>query len=61
MVCLPLGELGTTIFFQLVSARYLRGSVILASNKSDGDWGSIFGTRSSPQRSSNRLLHIRPL
>ncbi len=40
---LPLDELGATIFFQLVSARYERGSIILTSNKSYGDWGSIFG------------------
>src|SRR6201987_1990076 len=38
---LPLDDLGTTIFFQLVSARYERGSIILTSNKSYGDWGSI--------------------
>ena len=40
---LPLDDLGATIFFQLVSARYERGSIILTSNKSYGDWGSIFG------------------
>jgi len=40
---LPLDELGATIFFQLVSARYERGSIILTSNKSYGDWGGIFG------------------
>ena len=40
---LPLDELGATIFFQLVSARYERGSIILTSNKSYGEWGSIFG------------------
>jgi DNA replication protein DnaC len=40
---LPMDELGATIFFQLVSARYERGSTILTLNKSDGDWGSIFG------------------
>ena len=34
---LPLDELGATIFFQLVSARYERGSIILTSNKSYGD------------------------
>jgi hypothetical protein len=39
----PLDEMGATIFFQLVSARYERGSIILTSNKSYGDWGSIFG------------------
>jgi DNA replication protein DnaC len=35
---LPLDELGATIFFQLVSARYERGSIILTSNKSYGDF-----------------------
>src|SRR6185312_1283923 len=40
---LPLDDLGATIFFQLVSARYERGSIILTSNKSYGDWDSIFG------------------
>ena len=30
---LPLDDLGATIFFQLVSARYERGSIILTSNK----------------------------
>ena len=38
---LPLDDLGATIFFQLVSARYERGSIILTSNKSYGEWGSI--------------------
>lgn len=33
---LPLDDLGATIFFQLVSARYERGSIILTSNKSYG-------------------------
>jgi DNA replication protein DnaC len=40
---LPMDELGATIFFQLVSARYERGSIIVTSNKSFGDWGSVFG------------------
>ena len=40
---LPLDDLGATICFQLVSARYERGTIILTSKKSYGDWGSIFG------------------
>ena len=36
---LPLDDLGATIFFQLVSARYERGSIILTSNKSFGRLG----------------------
>ena len=39
---LPLDDLGATIFFQLVSARYERGSIILTSNKSYGD-SSLLG------------------
>jgi IstB-like ATP binding protein len=42
---LPLDDLGATIFFQLVGARYKRGSIILTSHKSYGDWGSIFDHR----------------
>ena len=40
---LLLDDLGATIFFQLVSARYERGSIIVTSNKSYGEWDSIFG------------------
>ena len=38
---LPLDDLGARIFFQLVSARYQRGSIILTSNKSYGDPESL--------------------
>src|SRR5581483_8250917 len=54
---LPLDELGATIFFQLVSARYERGSSILTSNKSYGDWGSIFGDQIIATAILDRLLH----
>ena len=54
---LPLDDLGTTIFFQLVSARYERGSIILTSNKSYGDWGSIFGDPIIATAILDRLLH----
>src|SRR6201997_1811863 len=52
-----LDELGTTIFFQLVSARYERGSIILTSNKSYGEWGSIFGDPIIATAILDRLLH----
>jgi len=55
--CLPLDDLGTTIFFQLVSARYERSSIILTSNKSYGDWGSIFGDPIIATAILDRLLH----
>jgi hypothetical protein len=54
---LPLDDLGTTIFFQLISARYERGSIILTSNKSYGDWGSIFGDPIIATAILDRLLH----
>lgn len=51
---LPLDEMGAAIFFQLVSARYERGSIIVTSNKSYGEWGSIFGIATAIL---DRLLH----
>jgi DNA replication protein DnaC len=54
---LPLDELGATIFFQLVSARYERGSIILTSNKSYRDWGTIFGDPIIATAILDRLLH----
>lgn len=54
---LPLDALGATIFFQLVSARYERGSIILTSNKSYGEWGTIFGDPIIATAILDRLLH----
>jgi len=54
---LPLDDLGATIFFQLVSARYERGSIVLTSNKSYGEWGSIFGDPIIVTAILDRLLH----
>ena len=54
---LPLDDMGATIFFQLVSARYERGSIILTSNKSYADWGSIFGDPIIATAILDRLLH----
>jgi len=54
---LPLDEVRATIFFQLVSARYERGCIILSSNKSYGDWGSIFGDPIIATAILDRLLH----
>lgn len=54
---LPLDDLGATIFFQLVSARYERGSIILTSNKSYGEWGGIFGDPIIATAILDRLLH----
>jgi len=54
---LPLDERGATLLFQLVTARYERGSILLTSNKSYGDWGSIFGDPVIATAILDRLLH----
>lgn len=54
---LPMDDLGATIFFQLVSARYEKGSIVLTSNKSYGDWGSVFGDPVVATAILDRLLH----
>jgi DNA replication protein DnaC len=54
---LPLDDLGATIFFQLVSARYERGSIVLTSNKSYGEWGTVFGDPIIATAILDRLLH----
>ena len=54
---LPLDDMGATIFFQLVSARYERGSIILTSNKSYGEWGTVFGDPIIATAILDRLLH----
>jgi DNA replication protein DnaC len=54
---LPLDRVGATIFFQLISARYERGSILLTSNKSYGDWGEIFGELTLATAILDRLLH----
>ena len=54
---LPLDAVGATIFFQLVSARYERGSIVLTSNKSYGEWGHVFGDSIIATAILDRLLH----
>lgn len=54
---LPLDSVGATIFFQLVSARYEKGSILLTSNKSYADWGQVFGETTIATAILDRLLH----
>jgi DNA replication protein DnaC len=54
---LPVTAGGTNLFFQLVNARYERGSMILTSNKSFGEWGAIFGDSVAASAMLDRLLH----
>ena len=53
----PIDKRPAQFFFQLVSQRYLKGSIILTSNKSYGEWGSIFSDPVLAAAILDRLLH----
>jgi DNA replication protein DnaC len=50
-------ETAAHFFFQIVSERYEKGSIILTSNKSFGMWGDIFGDTVLATAILDRLLH----
>jgi len=54
---LPFDELGAHCFFQLISRRYKRGSIIFTSNKSYGEWGDIFRDHVIAAAILDRILH----
>ena len=54
---LPLDRLGANLFFQLVSRRYERGSILLTSNQSLTGWGQVFGDQIIATALLDRLLH----
>jgi DNA replication protein DnaC len=54
---LPITASGTNLFFQVVNARYEKGSMILTSNKSFKEWGEIFGDPIAASAMLDRLLH----
>lgn len=45
------------IFFQLVSKRYEKGSIIVTSNKPFGQWGEIYNDEVVASAILDRLLH----
>lgn len=53
----PLDRVTAQFLFQLVSRRYQKGSIILTSNKSFGDWGEIFADQILAAALLDRLLH----
>ncbi|WP_082210465.1 ATP-binding protein [Desulforamulus hydrothermalis] len=54
---LPFDSLAANLFFQVVSARYERGSILLTSNKSFGEWGELMGDPILATAILDRLLH----
>lgn len=54
---LPLEPNAAHLFFQLVSRRYERGSLLVTSNRSVGEWGEVFGDPVVATAILDRLLH----
>ena len=54
---LPVVPGGGNLFFQLVNARYEKGSMILTSNRGFAEWGDVFGDPVVATALLDRLLH----
>ncbi len=54
---LPFETNAAHLFFQLVSRRYERGSLLITSNRSVGEWGAVFGDPVVATAILDRLLH----
>jgi DNA replication protein DnaC len=54
---IPFEPEAANLFFQLVSARYERASLIVTSNKPFGRWGEVFGDDIVAAAMIDRLVH----
>jgi len=54
---LPFEANAAHLFFQLVSRRYEKGAILITSNRSVGEWGSVFGDPVVATAILDRLLH----
>jgi len=54
---IPFEAEAANLFFQLISARYERASVIVTSNKPFGRWGEVFGDDVVAAAMIDRLVH----
>jgi DNA replication protein DnaC len=45
------------LFFQLVSRRYERGSLLITSNRTVSEWGTVFGDAVAATAILDRLPH----
>lgn len=54
---LPFEPSAAHLFFQLVSRRYEKGSMLVTSNRSVGEWGAVFGDPVVATAILDRLLH----
>jgi DNA replication protein DnaC len=54
---IPFEPEAANFFFQLISARYERASLIITSNKAFGRWGEVFGDPVAAAAMIDRLVH----
>ena len=54
---LPFEQNAAHLFFQLVSRRYERGSMLVTSNRAVSEWGQVFGDAVVATAILDRLLH----
>ena len=54
---LPFDRRGSDLFFQVISARYERGSLILTTNRPFKDWDKIFHDTTAASAIIDRLTH----
>jgi len=55
---LPIDQRGADLLFQVISARYERGSIVLTTNKAFKQWSAIFnGDSTITSAVLDRLLH----
>jgi DNA replication protein DnaC len=54
---IPFEPEAANLFFQMISARYERASVIVTSNKPFGRWGEVFGDDTVAAAMIDRLVH----
>lgn len=54
---LPLGQQGSNLFFQVISARHQKKSTILTTNLPFAQWGKIFDSTTVATAIADRLVH----
>jgi DNA replication protein DnaC len=54
---LPFERRSAHLFFQLVARRYERGSILITTNQSVSQWGTVFGDDVLAAAILDRLLH----
>lgn len=54
----PLDHVAARFLFQLVSRRYTKGSMVITSNKSYGEWGEVVADQVLASAILDRLLHV---